>query len=63
MNWNDLLAAFALYLVFEGIIPFASPPAFRRFVQQMAALPDVSLRRFGFVSMAVGLFVLYLVRS
>jgi len=63
MNWNDLLAAFALYLVFEGIIPFVNPPAFRRFVEQMAALPDVALRQFGFTSMAIGLIILYLARN
>ncbi|MBX2869230.1 MAG: DUF2065 domain-containing protein [Acidiferrobacterales bacterium] len=63
MNWNDLLAAFALYLVFEGIIPFVNPSAFRQFVLQMTGLPDAALRRFGLASMALGLGLLYLVRS
>ena len=25
MEWNDLFAALALYLVIEGLLPFASP--------------------------------------
>ena len=63
MNWNDLLAAFALYLVFEGIIPFVNPGAFRRFVQHMSALPDSALQRFGFMSMAAGLLILYFAKN
>ena len=27
MNWNDLWAAFALYLVLEGVLPFLNPGA------------------------------------
>jgi len=30
MNWSDLLGAFALYLVLEGILPFVSPQAMKR---------------------------------
>ena len=32
MDWNDLWAAFALYLVLEGIIPFLNPGGAKRYV-------------------------------
>ncbi|HBC55887.1 MAG TPA: DUF2065 domain-containing protein, partial [Gammaproteobacteria bacterium] len=28
--WSDFLAAFALFLVFEGILPFIDPKQWRR---------------------------------
>ena len=30
MNWNDLWAAFALYLVLEGVLHFLNPGAAKR---------------------------------
>ncbi len=63
MNWNDLLAAFALYLVLEGILPFLNPGAFTRLMNQISRLPEKQLRRVGFASMLAGAVLLYLVRS
>jgi uncharacterized protein YjeT (DUF2065 family) len=63
MNWTDLLAAFALYLVLEGILPFLNPQAMKRFMLTMANLPDQQLRVWGLVSMTGGLVLLYVVRS
>ncbi len=63
MNWTDLLAAFALYLVLEGILPFLNPQAMKRFLLTMANLPDQHLRVWGLVSMLAGLVLLYVVRS
>ncbi|MGB5708780.1 MAG: DUF2065 domain-containing protein [Arenicellales bacterium] len=62
MNWNDLLAAFALYLVLEGIVPFANPGGFKHFMRQMTELPDSKLRNIGLGSMIAGAVLLYLVR-
>ena len=62
MNWNDLLTAFALYLVIEGIIPFVSPQGFKNFMRQMTELPDRKLRHIGLGSMIAGVVLLYLVR-
>ncbi|MHB8473798.1 MAG: DUF2065 domain-containing protein [Gammaproteobacteria bacterium] len=61
--WNDLLAALALLLVMEGILPFLSPKALRKTLQQMSALDDRALRVIGLVSMLAGLALLYWVRS
>jgi uncharacterized protein YjeT (DUF2065 family) len=60
--WDDLLAAFGLMLVLEGILPFLSPRALRQTLLQMAKLEDRILRFAGLVSMALGLLVLYFFR-
>ncbi|MXZ82019.1 MAG: DUF2065 domain-containing protein [Gammaproteobacteria bacterium] len=61
-DWEDLLVAFALYLILEGLMPFLSPPAFRSFVQRLSALPDNSIRNTGLVVMLIGVALLYFVR-
>ncbi len=63
MNWSDLLAAFALYLVLEGIMPFLNPTAMKRAMQRFAGMPDLQLRIAGGVSMVAGLGLLYFVRG
>ncbi|EFP64600.1 Uncharacterized protein conserved in bacteria (DUF2065) [Ralstonia pickettii] len=59
---NVLLAACALVLVFEGILPFVAPHAWRRAFQTLTELPDEKLRVIGLVSMAIGLILLRLLR-
>ena len=61
--WQDILTAFALYLVIEGMIPFVSPGGFRRAVAQIEQLGDGNLRIVGLVTMAAGLLLLFVVRS
>jgi uncharacterized protein YjeT (DUF2065 family) len=63
MQWSDLLAALALYLVLEGIMPFASPQSVKRLMEAFAGLQDRQLRLCGLVSMSAGLLLLYFVRS
>ncbi|MYB33822.1 MAG: DUF2065 domain-containing protein [Gammaproteobacteria bacterium] len=63
INWDDLLVAFALYLILEGLMPFLSPPAFRGFVQRISTMSDSSIRITGLAVMLLGLVLLYLVRS
>jgi len=63
MNWEDLFAALALMLVFEGLIPFFSPGGYKNMVQQMAAMPENMLRNVGLVLMIIGVVCLYLVRG
>lgn len=60
--WNDLLAALALVLVIEGLMPFLSPAGFRRTMEQVSRVPDRTLRTIGLVSMAAGVGLLYLIR-
>ncbi len=61
INWADLCAAFALYLVLEGIFPFLSPQRLKRMLLSLAQLEDTSLRVFGLLSMLAGLALLYIV--
>ncbi len=63
MIWSDLLAACALYLVLEGIMPFINPQAMRRAMQAFAALDDGKLRIAGLTSMIAGAALLYWVRG
>lgn len=63
MDWNDLWAAFALYLVLEGIIPFLNPGGARRTFAALSQMEDRALRLIGLGSMIAGCVVLYLVRG
>lgn len=60
--WTDLLAALALVLVIEGMIPFANPQSLRRMLVTLGQLDDRALRIAGLVSMICGLVMLYIVR-
>lgn len=62
IEWDDLLSAMALVLVFEGIMPFISPDGWRNTMQQACKLPDKALRSIGFASMLLGVVLLYLMR-
>jgi len=63
MNWADLWAALALFMVLEGLIPFVSPQGYKNMVQQMAALPENLLRNLGLGLIVAGLALLFLVRG
>jgi uncharacterized protein YjeT (DUF2065 family) len=63
MIWSDLLAACALYLVLEGILPFLNPRALKRAMQAFALLEDRQLRIAGLASMVAGALLLYWVRG
>jgi uncharacterized protein YjeT (DUF2065 family) len=58
---GDLLTAFALMMVFEGIMPFLNPSRFRRTLVSAARLDDRSLRVAGLVCMIGGVVLLYAV--
>jgi uncharacterized protein YjeT (DUF2065 family) len=59
---DDLLVAFALLMVIEGIWPFLNPSSMRRAFIMIANQNDRSLRLMGLVSMVIGVITLYLVR-
>jgi hypothetical protein len=62
VQWGDLAAACALYLVLEGLMPFLNPAAFRELLGRVSQLSDGALRGAGLASMLAGLALLYLVR-
>ena len=55
------LAALALMLVVEGILPFTAPRIWRETFRSLIALSDGQLRFAGLMSMAIGLALLYFV--
>ena len=60
MDWHDLLNAFALLLIFEGLLPFASPGSIKKLYKTMTETPESSLRMMGLASIVAGLALLYL---
>ena len=63
MDWSDLWAALALYLVIEGLMPFANPGGMRRALLQLSQLDERTLRIAGLLSMIAGAVLLYVVRG
>ena len=58
---DALLAGFALMLVFEGILPFMAPRAWRETFRRVIEMSDGQLRFFGLASIAIGMGLLFLV--
>jgi len=55
-----LVAAVALMLVFEGILPFVAPRFWREAFRKFTELTDGQLRFAGLTSMVIGLLILLL---
>ena len=60
--WTDLLAAIALLLVIEGMVPFLNPQSLRQMLETVSQLDDRTLRIVGLVSMILGAVLLTIVR-
>ncbi|MEW6764520.1 MAG: DUF2065 family protein [Pseudomonadota bacterium] len=60
---DDLWAALALVLVLEGLLPFISPRIYRQSVEQLASLPDRTLRFVALGIILLGLVLLGIVRG
>ncbi len=60
---DDLWAALALVLVLEGLLPLISPRIYRQSVEQLAALPDRTLRLVAMGIIMLGLVLLSIVRG
>jgi uncharacterized protein YjeT (DUF2065 family) len=60
---SSLLAAFALMLVLEGILPFLMPGIWRETFRRLTEMTDGQIRFVGLSSMLVGVLLLYLFRT
>ncbi|MES2718775.1 MAG: DUF2065 domain-containing protein [Pseudomonadota bacterium] len=60
MDW--VWGALALMLVFEGLLPFLSPTAWRQVFERALKMSDGQIRFIGLSSMLVGLLLLLLWR-
>jgi uncharacterized protein YjeT (DUF2065 family) len=57
-----LLGALGLMLVFEGLLPFLSPRAWREMFQRITTMSDGQIRFVGLVSIGAGLLLLFVWR-
>ena len=57
--WGTLLAAFALMLVLEGVLPFLSPGTWRSAFRRVTELSDGQIRFMGLTSMVIGVLLLF----
>ena len=60
---DNLLTAFALMLVIEGLMPFLVPNAWRETFRRLIDMSDGQLRFVGLSSMLAGLILLYFLRG
>lgn len=59
---DSLLAAFALLLVLEGVMPFIAPRVWRDTFRRLLQLTDGQLRFIGLSSMLAGIILLMVFR-
>jgi uncharacterized protein len=57
---ENLWTALALVLVIEGLLPFFSPPSWRRAVAQILLLRDGQVRFFALLAIVAGVLMLWL---
>ncbi len=57
--WIEIGRAFALMLIFEGVLPFLYPSKWREVLRGVAASPDGMVRGIGLGTMLTGLLILY----
>jgi uncharacterized protein YjeT (DUF2065 family) len=60
---NDIVVAIGLLLVIEGLVYALAPFAVRTMAAKLPELSDQSLRGFGAAAVAVGVFLVWLVRG
>jgi hypothetical protein len=60
---NDLWSALCLVAVFEGLLLFAAPGAWKRAAEQLYAMPNLRLRALGGIVVIAGLLALHLLRG
>jgi uncharacterized protein YjeT (DUF2065 family) len=53
--WTTLGLAFAMMLVFEGLLPLAAPSSWREMFRRVTELTDGQIRFFGLASVLTGL--------
>jgi uncharacterized protein YjeT (DUF2065 family) len=59
VDWGtSILAAIALVLIFEGLLPLISPSTWRDMFAQILQLQDGQIRFFGLGIVLLGLFLL-----
>lgn len=60
---GDLVTAFGLVLVIEGVLWAAAPSLAKMMARQAAEMPDAQLRMGGIIAAISGVFIVWLVRG
>lgn len=60
---GDLVAAFGLVLVIEGLLWALAPDAARRMLEMAAETPQKNLQTFGWLAVATGVGIVWAVRG
>lgn len=60
---SDLVVAFGLVLVIEGLMLAAAPGAVRRALEAIEQLPDAPLRIAGLAGAVIGVVLVWLIRG
>lgn len=58
---DDLWTALALVMIIEGLLPFATPQAWRESMRRITELDDRTLRIMGAVALILGVLILQIV--
>lgn len=58
---HELLVAFCLMLVIEGMLPFIAPGRWRQMLEAVEQIDDKTVRLIGLGSMLAGTALLYLI--
>lgn len=59
---NELLTAFALVLIIEGLLPFVAPAFWQKTIRDLSKLDPKTVRVGGIVSMLAGAILLNVLR-
>lgn len=60
---QELVTAFGLFLVLEGLIYAAFPGGIKRLAKEVPQMADSTLRNFGVIAMIAGVAIIWLVKG
>ncbi len=60
---SELLVAFGLFLVIEGLVYALAPSFVRRMAEALPVITDQQMRGFGLAAVCIGVFVVWVVRG
>lgn len=63
IDWQALLAGFAFYLIFEGLVPFFSPQRFKQTLVMVLQLEDSKIKIIGAIVIFCGIALLLLIKT
>jgi uncharacterized protein YjeT (DUF2065 family) len=63
MQWQELLVAMALVLVWEGLMPTINPSGFRSLLTVLQEMDDKKLRIMGLSSMILGAVLVFIIKQ